>query len=427
MSVTVVIGAQWGDEAKGKFVDLFSQRAELTARFNGGDNAGHTVVNPYGTFKLRLTPNGFANPATACVIGPGVGVNLATLLSEMETIHDAGIALDERLWVSPRCHVVMPYHPRVEAIFERAKGKASTGTTGRGMGPVYADKVSYNGIRLADLFDEGTFAAKLRIQLELKNALLRAYNEDALDFSSMYEEKLAQFARLRHVVREPFGLLQGALHRGAAIVLEGAQGALLDNDWGTYPFCTASTTLAGGAAAGLGIAPRWIDQVVGVAKAYTTRVGAGPMPTELSNETGEAIRQAGAEFGTVTGRPRRCGWFDAELVRFTAALNGCTEIALTKLDVLDRLPRIKIGVGYCPRDGELSHYWQGDARWLEGCQPETIELEGWQQSTGAARQWSELPRLAQVYVRKVEQLVEVPVGWVSVGPGRDETIEVPRG
>jgi adenylosuccinate synthase len=427
MSVTVVVGAQWGDEAKGKFVDLLSQQAELTARFNGGDNAGHTVVNPYGTFKLRLTPNGFANPSTTCVIGPGVVVNLATLLDEMETIHAASIALDERLWVSPRCHVVMPYHPRVEAIYERAKGKASTGTTGRGMGPVYADKVSYNGIRLADLADEGVFAEKLRIQLELKNALLRAYNAEVVDFQTVYEEKLAQFARLRHVVRESFGLVQAALCRGAEIVLEGAQGALLDNDWGTYPFCTASTTLAGGAAAGLGIAPRWIDAVVGVAKAYTTRVGAGPMPTELVDEIGEAIRQAGAEFGTVTGRPRRCGWFDADLVRFTAALNGCTELALTKLDVLDGLPWIKLGVGYCPQDGEAAHYWQGDARWLESCQPEYLELEGWGQSTNGARRWGDLPRLAQAYVRKVEELVEVPVGWVSVGPGREETIEVPRG
>ena len=425
MSVTVVIGAQWGDEAKGKFVDLLSQQAELTARFNGGDNAGYTVVNPHGTFKLRLTPNGFANPATTCVIGPGVVVNLGTLLSELEMIQQAGISLDERLWVSPRCHVVMPYHPRVEAIYERAKGKASTGTTGRGMGPVYADKVSYNGIRLADLFDEGVFASKLRIQLELKNALLRAYNEEALDFLTVYEEKLAQFARLRHVVREPFGLLQQALQRGAEIVLEGAQGALLDNDWGTYPFCTASTTLAGGAAAGLGIAPRRIDRVVGVAKAYTTRVGAGPMPTELLDETGEVIRRAGAEFGTVTGRPRRCGWFDAGLVHFTAALNGCTQIALTKLDVLDGLPRLKIGVGYRPQDGEIAHYWQGDARWLEGCQPEYIELQGWEQPTSSVRHWQDLPRLAQAYVRKVEELVGTPVGWVSVGPGRDATITVP--
>ena len=425
MSVTVVVGAQWGDEAKGKFVDLLSQRAELTARFNGGDNAGHTVVNPYGTFKLRLTPNGFANPGTTCVIGPGVVVNLATLLAEMETIRQAGIALDERLWVSPRCHVVMPYHPRVEAIYERAKGKASTGTTGRGMGPVYADKVSYNGIRLADLADEGVFAEKLGVQLEVKNALLRAYGEEALDFKAVYEEKLAQFARLRQVVREPFGLVQAALKRGAEIVLEGAQGALLDNDWGTYPFCTASTTLAGGAAGGLGIAPRWIDQVVGVAKAYTTRVGAGPMPTELEDGTGAAIRQAGAEFGTVTGRPRRCGWFDAELVRFTAALNGCTALALTKLDVLDGLPVIKLGVGYCPQAGEVAHYWQGDARWLATCAPEYVAVAGWEQSTSAARHWEELPHLAQAYVRKVEALVGVPVRWVSVGPEREATIEVP--
>jgi adenylosuccinate synthase len=425
MSVTVVIGAQWGDEAKGKIVDMLSQGADLTARYNGGDNAGHTVVNPYGIFKLRLTPNGFANPKTACVIGPGVVVNLATLLDEMHTIAQAGVTLDERLWVSPRCHVVMPYHPKIEAIYEQAKGAASTGTTGRGMGPVYADKVSYNGIRLADLADAVVFSEKLHIQLEVKNALFKAFGMELLDMQAVFDEKLAQYSQVRHVVREPFGLLQQALRSEANIVLEGAQGALLDNDWGTYPFCTASTTLAGGAAGGLGIAPCWISRVIGVAKAYTTRVGRGPMPTELLDSTGEAIRQAGAEFGTVTGRPRRCGWFDAELVRFTAQLNGCTEIALTKLDVLDGLPRIQVGVGYCQRGGQASHYWEGDARWLEGCQPDYIELEGWHQPTTGIREWQRLPRLAQAYVRKVEELVETRISLVSVGPGRDETIPVP--
>jgi len=425
MGVAVVIGAQWGDEAKGKVVDILSQQADLTARYNGGDNAGHTVVNPYGTFKLRLTPNGFANPKTTCIIGPGVVVNLNTLMDELRIIAQAGIALDERLWVSPRCHVVMPYHPRVEAIYEQAKGASSTGTTGRGMGPVYADKVSYNGIRLADLADEAVFTEKLHIQLEIKNALLRSFGQVPLELQTVRDEKLAQYAQVQHVVREPFGILQEALHRGASIVLEGAQGALLDNDWGTYPFCTASTTLAGGAAGGLGLAPRWIDRVIGVAKAYTTRVGRGPMPSELLDETGESIRRAGAEFGTVTGRPRRCGWFDAELVRFTSQLNGCTEIVLTKLDVLDNLPLLKVGVGYCPREGRRSHYWEGDARWLEGCQPDYIELEGWQQPTTGIREWDKLPRLAQAYVRKVESLIETPISMVSVGPGRDETILVP--
>lgn len=428
MSVTVVTGAQWGDEAKGKIVDLLSQDAEITARFNGGDNAGHTVVNQYGTFKLRLTPNGFSNPKTTCVIGPGVVVNLATLLDELNTIRQAGIDLTGRLWISPRCSVVMPYHPMVESIYEQAKGAAQTGTTRRGIGPVYADKVSYNAIRMADLFDPPVFAEKLAVQLKVKNALFQAFGLAPLDSSAILDEKLAQFAQVRPMVRDPFGLLQSALRRDATILLEGAQGTFLDNDWGTYPYCTASTTIAGGVSAGLGIAPRWISRVVGVAKAYTTRVGGGPFPSELLDETGDAIRKAGAEFGTVTGRPRRCGWFDAELVRFSSQLSGFTQIALTKLDVLDNLPKIKIGVGYKERgsvdDKVLAHYWEGDARWLEGFEPVYIDMDGWLQSTREVRKFDRLPSQAQAYVRKIEELLETPVGLVSIGPSREETIPI---
>jgi adenylosuccinate synthase len=426
MSVTMVVGAQWGDEAKGKIVDLLSQDAEITARFNGGDNAGHTVVNEYGTFKLRLTPNGFANPKTTCIIGPGVVVNLGTLINEVQTIKKAGIDLTERLWISPRCHVVMPYHSMVEAIYEMAKGDANTGTTKRGMGPVYADKVSYNGIRLVDLQDEDVFRQKLHIQLKVKNALFNAFSLEPLEVQAVLEEKLEQFSQIQGMVRESFGLLQAALKEGANILLEGAQGSLLDNTWGTYPYCTASTTISGGAAAGLGIAPRSIRRVIGVAKAYTTRVGRGPMPTELNDATGQVLQNEGKEFGTVTGRPRRCGWFDADLVSFTAKLNGFTEIALTKLDVLDTLPKIKIGVGYRPigKTGELAHYWQGDARWLEGYEPEYIEMDGWMQSTKDVRQFDKLPSQAQAYLHRIEELVETPVSIVSVGPERNATIHI---
>jgi adenylosuccinate synthase len=426
MSVTMVVGAQWGDEAKGKVVDLLSQDAEITARFNGGDNAGHTVINEYGTFKLRLTPNGFANPNTTCIIGPGVVVNLGTLINEVQTIKKAGIDLGERLWVSPRSHVVMPYHSMVEAIYEMAKGDASTGTTKRGMGPVYADKVSYNGIRLVDLQDEDVFRQKLQVQLKVKNALFNAFNLEPLEVQAVLEDKLDQYSQIKGMVRESFGLLQAALKEGANIVLEGAQGSLLDNTWGTYPYCTASTTISGGAAAGLGIAPSSIKRVIGVAKAYTTRVGRGPMPTELNDATGQVLQNEGKEFGTVTGRPRRCGWFDADLVSFTAKLNGFTEIALTKLDVLDTLPKIKIGVGYHPigKAGALSHYWEGDARWLEGYEPEYIEMDGWMQSTKDLRKFDKLPSQAQAYVHRIEELVETPVSIVSVGPERNATIFV---
>jgi adenylosuccinate synthase len=426
MSVTMVIGAQWGDEAKGKVVDLLSQDAKITARFNGGDNAGHTVVNDYGTFKLRLTPNGFSNPETTCIIGPGVVVNLATLINELQMIKDAGIDLNERLWISPRCHVVMPYHPMVESIYEMAKGDLSTGTTKRGMGPVYADKVSYNGIRLVDMQDQEVFRQKLQIQLQVKNALFKAFNLEPMDVQTVLEEKLGQLSKIQGMVRESFGLVQNALKDGVTIVLEGAQGSLLDNTWGTYPYCTASTTISGGVTAGLGIAPRWINRVIGVAKAYTTRVGRGPMPTELNDATGQILQNEGKEFGTVTGRPRRCGWFDADLVAFTAKLNGFTEIALTKLDVLDTLPKLKIGVGYHPigQKGDIAHYWEGDARWLEGYEPEYIELDGWMKSTKDVRQFEDLPPQAQAYVHRIAELVETSISIVSVGPERNSTILV---
>ena len=425
MTVTAVIGAQWGDEAKGKIVDLLSAQAEIVARFNGGDNAGHTVVNPYGTFKLRLTPNGFSHATTQCVIGAGVMVNMKTLVDEIEMIESRGIELMNRLWISPRCSVILPYHPMVEGIYEEVKGGAATGTTGRGIGPSYADKVSYNSLRLSDFDDPDMLIVKLRVQLEVKNSLFRSFGMDTLDLDTLRREKLAQFEQLRPAIREPFGFLQDALESDQTILLEGAQGSLLDNDWGTYPFCTASTTIAGGASSGLGIAPRWITEVIGVAKAYTTRVGAGPMPTELIDATGDAIRQAGAEFGTVTGRPRRCGWLDTELLRFSAQLNGFTGLALTKLDVLDQLPKLRICIGY-HQDGDMQihHYWEGDARWLTKIPPEYIELPGWQQSTRGVSSFDQLPKAAQAYIRKVEHLVGVPVKYISTGPKREETISI---
>jgi len=426
MSVTAVVGLQWGDEAKGKFVDLLSTEADLVARFNGGDNAGHTVVNPMGTFKVRLTPNGFSNPHAACVIGPGVVVNLATLVNEVNSIESSGIDVRSRLWVSPRCNVIMPYHPLVEKIYEQAKSTSRTGTTGRGIGPVFADKVSYNGIRLFDLADERVFAEKLRVQLSIKNPFLQAFGMPALSFEAVFDEIRNLYLQIQECVREPYGLVQDMLARGGQILLEGAQGALLDNIWGTYPYCTASVTLAGGASAGLGIAPQCITQIVGIAKAYTTRVGAGPMPTELEDEVGKTLQVEGQEYGTVTGRPRRCGWFDAELVRFTVQLNGVTRLALTKLDVLDTLPQIKICVGYrLPESGErLRRYWEIDATRLEQCEPVYIEMEGWQQSTRAARRFADLPLQAQAYVHKIEELVGAPVGYVSVGAERNATIQI---
>lgn len=426
MSVTAVIGSQWGDEAKGKMVDILSQNADIVARFNGGDNAGHTVVNQYGTFKLRLTPNGFYNPDTICIIGPGVVVNMNTLISEIELIQVKGIQLEGRLWVSPRCNVIMPWHPMLESIYEKAKGKSQTGTTRRGIGPTYADKVSYNGIRLFDFRDKNILNEKIQTQLAIKNPILQEFGLEPIEPNYCQAEKIEQYLKLEGFVRESFGLLQESLAAGKDILLEGAQGALLDNIWGTYPYCTASVPLAGGAAAGLGIPPGKITNVIGVAKAYTTRVGSGPMPTEQFDEVSEILQQKGKEFGTVTGRPRRCGWFDADLVRFTSQLNGVDELAITKLDVLDTMPAIKICVGYrsIEKNNRLRSYWEGDAIWLASCKPEYIELPGWQQSTRNAKRFADLPVEAQDYIRKIEELVGVKVGFVSVGPDRDETIRM---
>jgi len=423
MAVTAVVGAQWGDEAKGKFVDLLAQDADIVARFNGGDNAGHTVVNQYGTFKVRLTPNGFANPDAHLVIGPGVVINLNTLAGEFEAIQARGINLVDRLWISPRCHVVMPYHPMLEEIYENAKGGGRTGTTRRGMGPVYADKVSYNGIRLADLLHESRFKEKLGIQLAIKNRFFESFRMPALELEQVYEQIQQQFSVIRHAVREPFGMVQEALQKGANLVLEGAQGTLLDNIWGTYPYVTASVPLAGGAAAGLGISPRAITRILGVAKAYTTRVGGGPMPSELLNSTGQQLAKAGAEYGTVTGRPRRCGWYDASLVRFGAQVNGFTSIALTKLDVLDMISPLEICIGYHEAGSdEIHHYWEGDTDWLESVKPVMVQMEGWQQPIKEIRDFDELPQQAKAYIHRLEELAGVPIEYISVGPEREAVI-----
>jgi adenylosuccinate synthase len=285
--------------------------------------------------------------------------------------------------------------------------------------------VSYNGIRLADLMDREVLAGKLRVQLAVKNRILTAFDMQPLDPRKLEDELIGQYERLREVIREPFGMLQEALSNSKHILLEGAQGALLDNNWGTYPFCTASETLAGGACAGLGIAPRYITRVVGVAKAYTSRVGAGPFPTELLDESGELLREEGDEFGTVTGRPRRCGWFDAEAVKFACQLNGATELVLTKLDVLDKLSTIQVCTGYKrPGRMETSHYWQGDARWLQDCTPVYEDLPGWQSAIRLSRRYNDLPHLARSYVQRIEELVNVRISGISVGPNRSETIWV---
>jgi adenylosuccinate synthase len=421
MPVTAVIGAQWGDEGKGKFVDILAEDADLVVRFNGGNNAGHTIVNQYGTFKLHLVPSGAFHPQVKCIIGPGVVLDLPAFIEELREFDKAGISFKSRMFISPRCHLILPYHRSLDKLYEAAKGRLSTGTTGRGIGPVYADKVSYNGIRLADMARRSLFLEKLNLQVSIKNRLITVLGGEPLDANQIAEEYLEYYNLIQPYIQETFGLVQTTLKEDKKILLEGAQAVLLDTDWGNYPFVTGSSPLVSGATAGAGIPFNAISEVIGVCKAYATRVGNGPMPTELTDATGERIRQIGGEFGTTTGRARRCGWFDAELVRFAAALNGFTRLALTKLDVFDSFEQIKIATRY-ELDGRPAHYYDGDATYLEECTPVYETLTGWQQSIAQARSWQELPEAARHYIERLEQETGVQVGFIGVGPGREETI-----
>ncbi|NWJ96860.1 MAG: adenylosuccinate synthase [Chloroflexi bacterium] len=421
MSVTAVIGAQWGDEGKGKFVDILAQEAELVVRFNGGNNAGHTIVNEHGTFKLHLMPSGAFHPNAKCIIGPGVVLDLASFIEELREFDKAGVSFKDRLFISPRCHLIMPYHRALDRLYEQAKGSMSTGTTGRGIGPAYADKAGYNGLRLADMARPSLFTEKLNLQISIKNRLIVALGGEPLDAHQIADEFFGYYSVVQPYIKETFGLLQDALKENRNILLEGAQAVLLDTDWGAYPFVTASTTLVSAATAGAGIPFNAINEVIGVCKAYITRVGNGPMPTELNDTSGEELRRVGMEFGATTGRPRRCGWFDAELVRFTAALNGFTSLALTKLDVLDGFEQIQLSTHY-EHKGRLAHYYEGDATFLEECTPIYQTLPGWQQSINQARSWEELPEATRQYIERIEREGGVPVRYIGVGPDRNETI-----
>lgn len=423
MAVTVLIGAQWGDEGKGKLIDVFAQKSDFVIRFHGGNNAGHTVINEFGTFPLHLVPSGiFARKAIAC-ISNGTVLDLDVLSTEIAMLEKAGIPLKNKFFISPRCHIIMPYHKILDNVYEVAKGKAKTGTTGRGIGPVYADKVSYNGIRLIDLFNPKQFSEKLKVQLTVKNKIIAALGGRILKQKEVEKELLTHFKKIKQYISEPYPMLQKAIVQKKSLLFEGAQGVFLDNDWGTYPFATASTVLTGGINSGAGITPTQISDVIGVAKAYTTRVGSGPFPTELFDETGEQLRKEGAEFGTTTGRARRCGWFDAELLRFAAQLNGFTSIAITKLDVLDTFKTIKICTGYTYK-GKKIGYVDIDAIALEDAKPIYKTVKGWRVPTRGITKFAKLPFLAQKYIHTLEKEIGVPVKFISTGPKREEIIQI---
>ncbi|MBI2430989.1 MAG: adenylosuccinate synthase [Candidatus Levybacteria bacterium] len=421
MPASLVIGAQWGDEGKGKIIDVIAQKADFVIRYHGGNNAGHTIINQYGKFAMHLVPSGIFHKNTIGIIANGTVLDLDVLVSEIEILKKAGVNLKNRLLISPRCHLIMPYHPILDKVYETAKGKGKTGTTGRGIGPVYADKVSYNGIRLSDLADKKVFQEKLKVQLEVKNKILKALGEKQLLQKKIEDKLFVLFERIKPFVLEPYPVLQNALQKKKLLLFEGAQGVFLDNDWGTYPFATASTTLSGGITAGAGVAPKHIARVIGVVKAYTTRVGDGPFPTELLDKTGERLREKGGEFGATTGRPRRCGWLDTAILRFASAINGFTDIAITKLDILDGFDEIKICTGYT-LNGKIVDYFDGDTSFFAKVKPVYKTMKGWKKKVAGITHYEDLPKEAKTYISEIEKLTGIKVSYVSTGAKRHEII-----
>jgi len=419
MTVTAVIGSQWGDEGKGKVVDYLAEQVDYVARFNGGNNAGHTVINEFGTFKIHLVPSGIFAQNTTGLIGGGVVIDPQVLLEEIEMLNKAGVKVDGRLWVSPRSHIIMPYHKILDGLYEEAKGAGATGTTRRGIGPVFADKVSYNGIRWTD-FTSSAFESRLATQLELKNKIIVALGGEVLKYNEMRDTYRAYYDKLKPYIRELFSLVQDGLKANQHFLLEQAMGTFLDTDWGTYPFVTASTTIPSAASAGLGIPPRYITNVVGVTKAYTTRVGAGPLPTEILDRHSTAYEQFG-EVAATTGRIRRVGWLDLEIVKTAVLLSGVTELCVTKLDVLSDLEELQVCVGY-KLDGKAVGYTDVDAYGLDKVELVYQKVKGWKEDISKVRSFDELPANAQAYIKMIEDAAGAPVKWIGVGPERDATI-----
>ncbi len=420
MPTVVVVGAHWGDEGKGKIVDYLAQSADMVVRYSGGDNAGHTVINPHGQFSLHLVPSGIFCPTAVCVIANGMAVNPEKLIHEIEHLTKHGVDLS-RLVVSDKAHLVMPYHPEMDALEERARGDDAIGTTKRGIGPAYADKAARIGIRAGDLLDHDDLESRLEQVVAAKNRVLEAYGGKPLSVKDLAARCRLYRERLAPRIRPTETLVNEAVDAGKRVVFEGAQGALLDVEFGTYPFVTASSTVAGGVYMGAGLRPRALDTILGVFKAYTTRVGAGPMPTELHDQTGELLRTRAHEFGTTTGRPRRVGWFDAVAGRYSARINGMNSGTLTRLDVLDDFDRIKVCVAY-ELDGRRIDTLPPNPVLLRRCKPVYEELPGWNQPTPHLRRFEDLPAQARAYVRRLEELVGCPMHMISVGPRRDETI-----
>jgi adenylosuccinate synthase len=423
MPAIVLLGAQWGDEGKGKATDLLGDQVDYVVKYNGGNNAGHTIVIGDEKYALHLLPAGVLTPSVTPVIGNGVVVDLGVLFSEIDGLEARGVDTS-RLVVSANAHVITSYHTTIDKVGERFLGDAKIGTTGRGIGPAYADKMSRLGVRAQDLFDEKILRQKVEGALELKNQLLvKAYNRKALSVDAVVDDLLVHADRLRPLVADTSLLLTKALDAGKVVLLEGGQATMLDVDHGTYPFVTSSNPTAGGACTGSGIPPTRIDRVVAIVKAYTTRVGSGPFPTELLDANGERLREQGAEFGTTTGRPRRCGWYDAVIARYSARINGVTDFVLTKLDVLTGFEKIPVCVGY-RINGTIYDEMPMTQTEFHHAEPVYEELPGWEEDISAARSIEDLPKNARRYVEAVESMTSVPISVVGVGAERDASIVV---
>ena len=423
MPAVAIIGGQWGDEGKGKVVDLLAEKANMVARFSGGDNAGHTVVNPFGEFRMHLIPSGIFYPEVVCIIGNGVVINPAVLLEEIDQLQRRGLD-SSRLFISDRAHLIMPYHILLDGLEEGSRGNGALGTTRKGVGPAFVDKTSRLGIRTCDLLDKNVLLERLRSVLDYKNAILtKVYGASPLALEEVYSQYCRYGELLAPFIRETDQMVHQALERGELVLLEGAQGTLLDPDFGTYPYVTSSSPLVGGGSIGLGLSPTEVKSILGVFKVYTTRVGSGPMPTELKDEIGSLIRERAHEYGTTTGRPRRCGWFDAVAARFSARISGFTGMALTRLDILDALPELKICLGY-KLNGSTIDYFPSSVAILEKCQPVYEEMSGWQTDISQVRQFEQLPSQARRYVERLEELVSCPIDLISLGPRREQVIMV---
>ena len=421
MATTALVGTQWGDEGKGKIIDILAAKADVVVRAQGGNNAGHTVVSNGVTYKLRLVPSGILYADCDCVIASGVVVDPKALLTELADITEKGVKTD-RLHIDERAHIILPYHLTLDALSEKARGGKDIGTTGRGIGPCYTDRAERSGIRMYDFSHPEIFKEKLFDRVKAKNKIItQVYGGEPLDASAIYEEYTAYAKKLEKYVTDTSVLVYDAIKSGRNVLLEGAQGTLLDLGFGTYPYVTSSHPISGGFCVGAGIGPTAIDECIGIAKAYTTRVGKGPFPTELDDEIGEKIRTVGAEFGTVTGRARRCGWLDTVILRLAVRLNGLTSLALNKLDTLSGIEELKVCIAY-EKDGKRTDHFPADIEELAKCKPVYVTLPGWKEDITKVNKFEDLPLNARKYVEYIEKQIDCRVSMVGVGPDRTQSI-----